>query len=45
MTDGKVLGCRMPIPQPKKQLRWGRVVFALLVLAAIPVGIYFGWVR
>jgi len=30
---------------PPKQLRWGRLIFAILLLVAIPVGIYFGLIR
>ena len=30
----------MPVSPPKKELRWGRVFFALLVLAGIGAGIY-----
>jgi hypothetical protein len=32
-------------PPPKGQLRWGRLIFAILLLLAIPVGIYFGLIR
>ncbi len=35
----------MPIKAPQKQLRWGRLIFAMLVLAAIPISIYIGWIR
>jgi hypothetical protein len=35
----------MAIGTRPKQLRWGRVIFALLLLAAIPFGIYFEWIR
>jgi hypothetical protein len=35
----------MPIKPPQKQLRWGRLIFAFLVIAAIPIGIYLGWIR
>jgi hypothetical protein len=28
-----------------KQLRWGRVVFALLLIAAIPFGVYFAFIH
>ena len=35
----------MAIRAPKKQLRWGRLIFAFVLLAAIPVGIYIGWLR
>jgi hypothetical protein len=30
----------MGVAPPKKQLRWGRVIMALLVLAGIGAGIY-----
>jgi hypothetical protein len=35
----------MAIRAPQKQLRWGRLIFAFLVLAAIPVAIYVGLIR
>jgi hypothetical protein len=31
----------MAVSPPKKQLRWGRVLIALMLLAGIGVGIYF----
>jgi hypothetical protein len=31
----------MPVSAPKRQLRWGRVIFALMLLAGIGVGVYF----
>jgi hypothetical protein len=30
----------MAVAPPKKQLRWGRVIFALALLAGIGAGIY-----
>jgi hypothetical protein len=30
----------MTVSPPKKQLRWGRVMMALLVLAGIGAGVY-----
>jgi len=31
----------MPVAPPKRQLRWGRVIIAIMLLAGIGVGIYF----
>ena len=31
----------MPAAPPKRQLRWGRVIIAIMLLAGIGVGIYF----
>jgi hypothetical protein len=31
----------MAVAPPKKQLRWGRVIIAIMLLAGIGVGIYF----
>ena len=29
------------VPQPKKQLRWGRVFIAILLMAGIAAGVIF----